>query len=344
MHFPIRRFIQNTEKSETPPNRFGTVQWVLSRPIYRFQVFDLKHVPEKNRAQSLQLELSQWTPFVRSEYYVGWHDKRALVWCWDDEKVKQAIIANGLKPKRTWVLPETVLRDPIENGVTLTRCIEGYEGQFWRDSRLAHNRWWRELPNEEQWLMFQRDAGISAGEQSIMPPEPRLAPLNSVPWVNESGLSDSMGIQIERLSMALFALFLLAPTFWYGFTLFKVQHSMALLQKQKIELQKKADPIIAARSQALNLLDRIETLRSLSPYPEQLALMDKVAQALPRDKTYVRDWDFEAGQLKVMFASPVDISATMLISSLQQAGFKDVKTLPGRDLKTVQFQMAVAGE
>ena len=47
---------------------------------------------------------------------------------------------------------------------------------------------------------------------------------------------------------------------------------------------------------------------------------------------------------KMTITSQSDISATFLIGLLQQAGpFRDVKALPGRDPKSVTFQLDVIG-
>lgn len=341
---PVRRFLQGTEKTETPQNRFGALQWVLTRPMYRFQLFDLAQVPTKNRAQALRLELAQWTPFANSDYYVGWHGQQALVWGWDADKVQQAIVAQGLKPQRTYILPESVLQTPIENGLCLSRCHEGYEGQLWREGQLERSRWWPQLPVQDEWLMFQRDAGITPGEQQNQPPAPRLSPLNLQPWVNEAGSADDQEMQLERLSIALGILLLLLPTLWYGFSLYKMQRSMAQLHEQQAQLQREAGPIAQARSQALDYFARINALRAITPYPEQLTLMAKIAEVLPQDKSYIKDWDFQSGQLKITITSTGDISTTFLIGVLQQVGpFRDVKALPGRDTKIVTFQMDVTG-
>ncbi|MDD2914284.1 MAG: hypothetical protein PHP70_03105 [Gallionella sp.] len=341
---PVRRFLHSTEKIEAPQNRFGAVQWVLTRPLYRFQTFDLAQVPAKNRAQALRLELAQWTSFASSDYYVGWHGQQALVWGWDADKVNQAIVAQGIKPQRALVLPETVLQTPVENGLCLSRCHEGFEGQFWRESQLERNRWWPQLPTSDEWLMFQRDAGITPSEQQAQPPAPRVSPLNLQPWVNEVGSVGDQAMQLERLVIALGIFLLLLPTFWYGFSWYKIQDSAAQLRDQQLQLQQEAGPILQARSQALDYLARIRVLRATDPYPGQLALMAKIAQVLPQDKSSVKDWDFQAGQLKVTITSGSDISSTFLIGLLQQAGpFRDVKALPGRDPKSVTFQMEVIG-
>lgn len=343
-NLPVRRFIQGTEKIETPQNRFGALQWVLTRPLYRFQTFDLAQVPPKNRTQALRLELTQWTPFAESGYYVGWHGQHALVWGWDAGKVEQAIAAQGLKPQRARILPETVLQTPLQDGLCLTRCHEGYEGQLWREAHLRHNRWWPQLPTQDEWLMFQRDAGILPGEQQSQPPAPRASLMNFQPWVNETGSSGDQAMQLERLIIALGILLLLLPTFWYGFGLYNMQQATARLHDQQAQLQLEAEPVLHARGQALNHLMRINALRALAPFPEQLTLMAMVAETLPHDKSYLKDWDFQSGQLKITVASTNDISATFLIGALQQAGpFRDVKSLPGRDAKSVTFQMDVIG-
>lgn len=344
LRFPVRRFIQSTEKTEIPQNRFGTSQWVLARSLYRFKHFDLTQVPAKNRAQALRLELTQWTPFANSDYYVGWHGQHALVWGWDADKVQQAIAAQGLKPRRTRILPESALRPPFENGLCLSRCHEGYEGQLWRDSQLEHGRWWPQLPTPEEWLMFQRDAGIPPNEQQGQPPAPRVTPLNFQPWINVTGSAGDQEMQLERLVIALCIFLLLIPTFWHGFGVFKMQRGTAQLRTQQAKLQREADPIMQARSQALDHLARINALRAIAPYPDQLALMEKIAQVLPPDKSYIKDWNFQPGQLKITINSTNDISTSLLIGALQQAGpFRDVKALPGRDPKSITFQMEVVG-
>jgi len=341
---PVRRYVQNTEKIETPQNRFGALQWVLARPMYRFHIFDLAQVPTKSRVQALSLELAQWTPFANSDYYVGWHGQQALVWAWDTDKVKLAIAAQGLKAPRVQILPETVLQTPLQGGLCLSRCHEGYEGQLWRDGQLANSRWWPQTPTLDEWLMFQRDAGIPPTAQQNQPPAPRVSPLTATPWVNPQGSPDNQSAQRERLIYALSAVMFMVPTFWYAFTLYKVQQSTAQLHEQQAQLQHDVAPITLARSQALDYLARINALSALAHYPEQLTLMEKITQVLPQDKSYIKDWDFQSGQLKITLTSTGDISTTNLIGLLQQAGpFRDVKALPGRDPKSVTFQMDVIG-
>lgn len=339
---PVRRFLQGTEKTETPQTRFGTVQWVLSRPMYRFQTFDLAQVPAKNRPQALQLELAQWTPFTHSDYYVGWHKQQVLVWAWDASKVQLAITAQGHKPHRVRILPESILQTPVDNGLALCCCHEGYEGQRWRAGQLSDSRWWAHLPTQQEWLMFQRDTGLPASEQQHQPPSPQVHTLNPKPWLKESAAGINQQIQAEKLILSLCILCLLTPTLWYGFSLYKTQHSTTQLEKRLTRLQSKAEPIIKARNLALDTLARINTLRAHSVYPEQLLLMAKISNTLPDDNSYVQAWNFQQGQLKINIYTTANLSISKVISSLQQTGyFKNIQVSPGHDSKHAQFKMSV---
>lgn len=342
LRLPVRRFIQSADKTQPPGKRYGAVQWVLARSLYRFQVFDLGAVPLKNRSQALQLELRQWTPFSNPGYYIGWSGNKALVWAWDAEKAGASTAAAGLNPFRVLTLPETVLHTPLHSGACLVRCVEGFEGQLWRSGKLQHSRWWPQSPAAGEWLTFQRDAGLAPDEQLSAVPAPRSMALTDRAWVAASDITGSDAFMSERLAYAGMALALLLPTLWFSTQWYRLQTVTSELAEQKQTLQEQATPIAEARSQALEHQSRSVALAQLAPFPGQLSLLAKVAQTLPQDKSFIKDWDFQNGQLKFTLSSLSDISATNTINLLQQAGpFKDVKALPGRDSKNVTFQMTV---
>ena len=341
--WPVRRFFQQTEKIVTPQLRFGTLQWVLARPLYRFQRFNLTQVPAKNRPQALQLELAQWTPFANSNYYIGWQGQQALVWGWDADKVEQSIAAQGLNLRRVKILPESVLQTSAENGLCLIRCQEGFEGQFWCEGYLERSRWWAQMPELDEWIMFQRDTGVASSEQQNRLPAPKNNLLNTQPWIAENSSAESHGIKLEKLIIYLSCFILWLPTFWFGFELYKVQQSAGLLHDQLVQLKRETEPILNARTQAQDSLARINALRAISPYTEQLTLMAKIAEILPQGG-YIQHWDYQSGLLKITLSSTHDISVTNLIGVLQQAGgVGDVKALPSNDPKNITFQMSVLG-
>ena len=341
-HLPVRRFLQTSEKTEVAQARFGSMQWVLARPLYRFQTFDLAQVPEKSRSQALQLELAQWTPFARSGYFSGWSGARAFVWAWNADKVQAAIAAQGLKPQRVQVIPESVLQTPVQSGLCLTRCVEGFEGQLWQAGLLTRSRWWPQVPSADEWLNFQRDAAIGPDEQQAAPPSPRHASSEVKPWLHSSDSAESFATLLESPLMALCLLGLLGAALWYGLSLYKVQNNTDQLRLELTQLQTQAEPLLQARRESLDHLARINTLRGLDRLPDQLTLLARVAQVLPKDGSSLKDWDFAGNQLKFTLSSTADLSATNIIDALQRAGpFGDVKAMPGRDPKAVTFQMEV---
>lgn len=341
LRLPIRRFFQGTERIEPATNRLGMVQWVLARPLYRYRKFDISQVPKKNRSQALRLELGQWTPFAESSYHIGWRDDQALVWCWDRSRTEQAIRSQRLNPKRVQVLPETLLRSPMQDGVRLMHCGEGFEGQVWQQGTLVHSRWWSHTPSAEDWLMFQRDASIAPEAQQYQPPAAQSNPLNVRPWLTTAGDRADTN-QNEWLVVAVSFLLLMLPTLWYGINLYKTHQSKRHYQIVLAQLKQQVEPIMLARSQALDYLVRIRSFHAINQYPEQLTLMSKVAGVLPNDKSYLKEWNFQSGKLKITLASPNEIASSTLISNLQLAGcFRDVKALPSQNSRMLTMQMDV---
>lgn len=319
------------------------MQWILARSQYRFGTFDFSALPKGKREQALQLELSQWSPYVESGYYIGWHEGTALVWSWDRNKVSRAMEAQHLKVKRPRILPETLLQAPQEEGLRLWQCAEGFEGQVWHAGHLQHSRWWPKMPDEETWLAFQRNASIQPEAQRLEVPVPQNAPLAGRPWLSadRSGGGHSQQ-QTEQLALAAVFLLLALPALWYGFALYQLTQASAERQNQLAQLRRTVQPLQQARGEALDALGRIQALKSLAPYPDQLFLMAKVAEAFPANGTYVKEWNFQNGLLKITVTAPGEISSSFLVNALQLAGpFRDVKALPGQDAKTAILQMQV---
>ncbi len=339
---PLRRYVQTTGKSEVSPGRLGRLQWVLARPLYRFQTFDLAQVPAKSRSQALRLELAQWTPFMSSGYFVGWNGSQALVWCWNADQVHAVMAAQGLKPKRVQILPESLLQAPVDNGLCLTRCLEGFEGQLWRNGILGRSRWWPQAPTANDWLSFQRDAAVPPNEQQYQPPVAREAQTGARSWLRQSAAAENLAVLVERPLIALGLLCLIGPVCWFGFSLYKIQQQTDQLVERQARLQTSAAPVMKARSEALDSLARIKALQVLARYPGQLVLMARIAEALPNTGLTLKDWDFSGHQLKVTLTGPTDVPVTPIIDRFQRAGpFGNVQAVPGRDPRSVTFQMDV---
>lgn len=340
---PIRRFLQGIDRVERPSSQFGLPQWVISRALYRFKKFDLSQVPPAERSRALQLELTQAAPFRNSAHYIGWQGGRALVWTWDEDRIGQAVRSGKLNANRLRILPETLLHSPVQEGLRLVRCIDGFEGQFWHQSLLEQSRWWAQLPSAEEWLMFQRDCSLAPEKQQTVPPAADSMALGRQPWLGLSSLEVSAIEFKERLALACAAMLLLVPSLWYGVGLYKLEKRAQEHQATLERLREQAEPISMARGQALDYLARIRELESIRPHPEQLVVLSRLAESLPNDGSFVRLWDFQGGKLKIVLASTGDIAAAPLIDALQKSGvFLNVTAQSGTASNVLALQMEVA--
>lgn len=316
---------------------------MLSRALCRFASFDLKGVAPQDRGRALDLQVRHWSPFERIATYVLWQGERALVWAWNAEAVETAMALEGVRPDRARVVPETLLRARPEQGVQLVNCLEGYEGQAWRDGELVASRWWGEIPSTVQWLNFQKDAAVAPEQQSVQVPEPVNAPLESTAWGKSQSLDASgmEGFRRERFIVATVGFALLTATFWYGAQVFKLRAATAQRLAELRELDRRAEPLLAARAEALEALSRVRALQeAMEHHPDQAALMAKVAELLPRDGTHVRLWEYVDGKLKIEIAAPAALVSSDWIKRFEEISpFHNVQAMPSGDAARLTLTM-----
>lgn len=317
---------------------------MLSRPLYRYARFELKSVPKSQRAQALDLQIRQWTPFSKTGWYLLWEKENALIWAWDADRVESAILDGKLRPNSTAVVPETLLHQGQEQGVYLVACMEGVEGQVWSEHSLISSRWWPGLPDAAEWINFQRDAGTLPEHQSTAVPDPLPLHWEERPWARSAALGRSAiyGAGIESRVLPIVALCLFAGSMWYGAQLIKLQAAISDQGAAIESLNRQAGPIIEARGQALEALNRIKALQAIDPYPDQLSLLGKVAESLPKDGTYLKEWEFLNGKLKLLIASPTKLVSSDTIKLFQSFGiFKNVQASPSNDPASLALSMEI---
>lgn len=315
---------------------------MLSRQLYQFRRFDLKQIPGSKRRQALELQIRQWSPYGHTGHVATWQGDSALVWYWNGALVEEKMIEAGYDPKKTPIIPETALYPIQESGMRLLKCREGTEGQFWENGMLVQSRWWKETPGIEEWIALQRDIGL---QPDFSEPEAVALPLLGNSWAQLSSTSNyvDLGLKIERYSYAAIFFLLTLTTFWYGSAMLKAGSAVKRLQAAYDASSRNITPLLDSRNQAISALSRIDELMKLYPYPDQLYLMEKVGRALPRNGTYLTEWDFHDGKLRIALASEkAPLSATFFINALQLAGpFNNVNALPGTGAKSLSLQMDV---
>jgi len=324
---------------------FGHKEWVLSRALCRYVRFELKSVPKPQRGQALELLIRQWTPFNKTASYLLWNQDHAQVWAWDGERVESAIRSHKIKPNNVTIIPETLLQRRMGKGVFLVSCMEGYEGQVWYDQSLIGSRWWPELPSSGEWINLQRDAGTLPENQSHEIPSAITAHLADKPWGKSAvlGRSSLDGRKFEAWAIPLVAMCLFAGTMWYGTQWINLQTSTEEFDAEFQSLNKQTGPIIEARGKALESLNRIKQLYSLDPYPNQISLMSKVAESLPQDGSFLNEFEFTNGKLKITVTSPTKLVSSDYIKRFQSIEiFRNVQAVTTNNSTSLALSMDIA--
>lgn len=333
-----RRYVQSLAGVSVPPQGFGGVDWVLSRGVCRFGRFDLTTIPKAQRRQAVLLQIRQWSAFPRTGSCVVIGDDAACMWIWDKDKIDQELDAAKLGRGRVELIPETLLHSPETDAHRLVKCLDGVEGQVWQGGTLTHSRWWPEPPDSGNWNAFLRDAGQPAVDTV---PAPCPMEHTKTPWAQSSNLNEGAGSRYENIVvMAGFSL-LLTMSAWFLVQTIQMSARIDEEKERLVGLEQRAKPIQDARQQALDLRDRIEFLRGFDPYPAQTLLQAEIGKRLPKD-TYIKEWDFQAGKLKLTLASPNKLQASVFVKAYQEAGwFKDVQAPSGSDPNQLVLEMNV---
>ena len=325
--------------------RIGPSQWVLSRPLCRFNRFDLSRLPAAKRKAALNLQLPQWSPFSDSGYAIVWQEGFASVWCWDNGRVDAEIQKLGKLSKSQQKLPETLLRPPLQAGLRLLKCLDGAEGQYWQEGQLIASRWWPQRPDEHAWLAFQRECGIAADAQQARVTLQDL-PLLTRPWAKVS-VPGASGADIPLAELGLYA----ALVFGLGLTtaVMGLQHHQisSATAKRNAELaaiKSKAGKVFSAREDALNTLIRIKAIASIEPNPQPLVLMEAIANTLPKEgNASLREWDMTGSHLKIsIFSQDANVAGANYVQALDKTGlFSNIQIVTDADPKVTGFAMTV---
>jgi len=328
-----------------PEMGLGRIEWVLSRPLYRFSRFDLKSVPKAQRSKALALQIGQWAPFARTQWYLLWEEDCALVWAWDSERIAAAMSAEGVRESAATVIPETILKDRHGDGVRLVAALDGFEGLAWQNGSLMASRGWAAIPAAEEWINFQRDAGVLPDGQVSAVPSLRSESWQERPWGRSASLDPTAAYEAwgMRRAVPLMVLGLVLATLWYGVQLTKVKQGISARTAELEQLSVQAGPVLEARGQALEALSRIHSLQAvLGRYPDPLSVMGEVARSVPKDGSHLKEWEFVDGRLRLQLASPNKLTVSDLVKSFQSAGiFRDVQAASSSDPSNLTLNMEV---
>jgi|WetSurMetagenome_2_1015567.scaffolds.fasta_scaffold05640_2 hypothetical protein len=317
--FLARRYQQRLSEIIPPTSGNGRREWVISRALCHYHCFDLREIPINRRDAVLEMQIQQWSPFGKANSFSVWNQGVAQTWVWDFSIIETAQIDQNLK--NPYALPETLLRPKLENGVQLLKCLDGVEGQIWKDNILIASRWWAEIPDIKIWQNFLR--AYNALEFVDVPLQ--QTGFLAQAWGKSRTAFRSSGLLQERWLVGVLSTIFLMALSWEGVFVYKWQSAYSSLRKEIETLNEKANPILTAKTQTLNEQKHIERLLGLDAYPNNLELMAKIAEKLPQNIKII-EWHYQIGDLSfVLEGSPLEPS--YYVSTYQSIpSFGDVKS------------------
>jgi hypothetical protein len=333
--FSRRRYLQLPAEVRVPPGRGRRCEWLVARALCHYRCFDLRAVPTAKRDESLALQVRQWSPFSVYEEYVVWRKGRAQVWVWDKTRQQEAQQAHGVRHAR--VMPETVLRPPLPEGIQIVACAEGVEAQVWAENCLQASRWWPQLPDASAWQPFLRSHRLPLQTPQ---PTPRSEDLLAQPWGRaRRALSGLNQLRSEALWLSMTAALLLSILAWQTVAVWRQQDALADVNAKIEALSEQAGPILQARNQALADQDTSRRLLALNPYPPQLVLLAEIAASLPSAEARLKEWVYQNGELRFTVEGPA-IDPRQYVEILQNNPmFHNVQTESSRNDKELVIHL-----
>lgn len=322
-----RIYIETSGGVQLPPPGRGRRYWIVSRGLCRFfRVELLGNIASASQRDAINLEIKRFSPFAETGSWIHLSNRFASVWLWDQAVTRAAGALVGVDVDRMRVVPEPAMLPRGDADARLIEGVDGYEGQYWSEGGLSASRWWPRCPDQRAWLLFQRGASVSPEAARLSLPAPLRLNWIERPWTRSRNTGS---FDISRLDVRLLAASgVIAILLAYGYQGASYLHARLALAAQQHELAERAnaiEPVLTARTQALGDLAAIEALRSLNPFPSQLAIMAQVAEMLPADGAHLDDWLYDRGQLELSIASDKPLDIVGLVRSLQASGtFKDV--------------------
>jgi hypothetical protein len=295
---------------------------VIARALCHYRSFDLANVPAHKRGEALAMQLGQWSPFAEAAHCVVWRGSRAQAWVWDRAAQQEAMREAGVK--QASVLPESLLRPrPAQDGARLLACLEGVEGQFWRNGALELSRWWPQAPALKEWQYFLRACGLPLSD----PPTPLELPLGK-PWGRPQAAPQSAQ-RWEPLAVTATAALLIAIAAWQLAAIWQWQQGLAEVRARATQFENSVAPVLQARTAALADRQAIEKLQALNADPAPLELFLRVAEKLPPG-VELEHWSYQTGELKFTVVAQRH-DAKLYVETFQALPqFREVKAETGR--------------
>ncbi len=317
--------------------RMLRTQWVIERSQCLYRCLDLSHVPASGRAQALALKLAGLSPFRLPGHYAVWRDGWVQLWLWDEQQ-RQRLAEAQQAASGCLCLPETLLQAPPaatpEPSVRLVRVQDGVDLQVWRAGVLRASVFQDGLPlSAMAWQAVRGVPGVRLPERL----EEEVPACLERPWASGASL---VGRDWERwLPYGLAATLLAGSAFnlTQGAQWWWAERGLA---GQQVALALQVEPVLAARTRAMQAESEIQALLRLQDAPSQVELLRTVAGLLPEDSRLL-SWRFRENALELLIQTS-RADPRFFVQRLQEGGrFQDVRVEPSPRGDGLQLAMNI---
>lgn len=290
---------------------------LLARSRCRLKWFRLASVPAGERMAALQMQAQSWQPFDESSCLYSVVGDEGVILAWDAAAASALLRQAELDPERTQLIPETLLRKPDEDGVHLIACIEGVEGQVWREGLLRSSRWWPSMPSAEEWALFLHASACAAAPL----PEPARLPWLGKPWLAMQRLGEAQAAGAEARIVAIGALALALCAGFVGRQAFDVWQQVNEREQAIAQLRESGAGLADARDMALAKATQAQQWLHLLSEAQPIEVIVELHQTLGKTGVQIKEFELAGGKMKLGLQLGPQTQRADVVRMLQSGGW-----------------------
>ncbi len=289
----VRRFLPARylrSPNELTPLRSGRggAEWILARGCCVHSLIHCRQVPAAKRTDFITAQVRRLTVWPDPEWYSAVSGDDAHVWMWSRSQMRSTEEV-GPTARHARILPETLFRGtPQSEGSELLSMHLGYEGRVWKHGTLAATHWWATPPDEHEWGLFCRSAGVPV----CAPPASQAPPLLDHPWLATTPSRQWLG-QLQHHRKTLLSALAVAFCIALGDPLGSVARLDAQLHatQRHIDAQRTAaSDILTARMHAEQSRAALQGLLAAVASPQPLDTLAQFTLTLPPGHWKLIQW------------------------------------------------------
>lgn len=300
---------------------------MLARSVCIHRHFPLpQNVKGKKRFNLINLQMHTASPFTNTASFAHWTKTGVSIWFWNQDEVIQKMAKCNLTPKTTIIYPETALTDPLQSGMRLIECLEGYEGQIWDNHQLITSRWWNHYPDDQEWLQFWRSAGqISTLYAQEKPNTAKESAIDTKSWAYTRPIAGGFTTEslYSREAIAVLTLILMLPLGFYGGQILNDNLTLEETEQDIAALETETKKIDIERKKAEINNEKIKKLLAFDAYPNPITLLAKIVEKIESPTLKIIDFKFNKDTINMVLQDETPPDAASFLALIEKIPYFD---------------------